>query len=111
MLPIISKPPITRAQKRTAILIAGTVDFLQVMALPALGFGYIFDDFLDIVAAILLIATCGFKWQFILAFLIELAPVVDIFPTWTALVLTLPVQAAESQVQVPRLAPPPLPPA
>jgi len=37
-----------------------------------------------------LIAVCGFKWQFLVAFIVELFPVVDIFPTWTALVLTLP---------------------
>ena len=45
---------------------------------------------LDVVAVAVLVAICGFKWQFVLAFVLELMPVVAIFPSWTALVLTLP---------------------
>jgi hypothetical protein len=90
MLPVIPKPPITRGQKRLALAVAGTVDLLQIALLPLLGLGYALDDALDVLAVFVLMGVCGFKWQFVAAFLLELVPVVDIFPTWTALALTLP---------------------
>ena len=90
MLPVIQKPPLTRSQKRAAIAVAAVIDFLQITLLPALLPGYLLDDVLDVIAAIILVAICGFKWQFMLAFAMELLPIVDIFPTWTAVVLTLP---------------------
>jgi len=92
MLLPIAKPPITYKQKAAALVVAGTIDFLQVTLLPLLGFGYVLDDFLDVIAAVILMAICGFKWQFILAFLVELIPALDLFPTWTAVVLLLPTQ-------------------
>jgi hypothetical protein len=90
MLPVIPKPPITRGQKRVAMAVAGTVDLLQIGLLPLLGLGYMLDDALDVLAVFVLMGVCGFKWQFVVAFMLELVPVVDIFPTWTALALTLP---------------------
>ena len=96
MLPVIVKPPVTRGQKRAAIAIAGIVDLLQVGLLPALGLGYVLDDVLDVFAAIILTAICGFKWQFVLAFGLELVPFFDLLPTWTAVALLLPV-AKETQ--------------
>ena len=116
MLPIIPKPPITPRQKGAALAVAGTVDLLQIVLLPTLLPGYALDTALDILAAIILIAVCGFKWQFIVAFVLELFPVVDIFPTWTALVLTLSTGArTPGMVQAQRLnvtvsVPPPVPP-
>jgi hypothetical protein len=93
MLPVIPKPPITKAQKKAAILVAGTIDLLQIALIPMFLGGYAIDDALDVIAAMILTAICGFKWQFVAAFFLELVPLVDIFPTWTALVLTLPSQA------------------
>lgn len=90
MLPMIPKPPITPAQKRAAIAVAGAIDLAQIAILPGLGLAYVLDDALDFLAAVILVAICGFKWQFMAAFFLELVPVVDIFPTWTALALTLP---------------------
>ena len=103
MLPIIPKPPITPRQKAAALVVAGIVDFLQLTLIPALEIGYILDDILDFIAAIALMAICGFKWQFILAFFLELTPFVDLFPTWTAVALLLPTQQ-------PRQNAPPAPP-
>ncbi|HEY4329279.1 MAG TPA: hypothetical protein VGN88_06055 [Phycisphaerae bacterium] len=90
MLPIIPKPPISPKQKAAALAVAGTIDLLQIALLPALGFGLIFDEFLDFAAAIILMIICGFKWQFIAAFTLELVPMLDLFPTWTAVVAFLP---------------------
>lgn len=92
MLPIISRPPIKWRQKRAALIVAGVVDLLQIALLPALGLGYLLDDVLDVMAAVVLVGICGFKWQFAAAFGLELLPIVDIFPTWTAVVITLPVE-------------------
>jgi len=90
MIPVIRKPPITHRRKAAAIFVAGTVDFLQIMLLPAIGLGYVLDDALDFLAAIILTAICGFKWQFVLAFFIELVPGLDLLPTWTAVALLIP---------------------
>ena len=92
MLPVIPKPAITRRQKNAALAVAGAIDLLQVVLLPLLGLGYVLDDVLDAIAAIALVAICGFKWQFVLAFLLELVPPLDLLPTWTAVVLTLAVR-------------------
>ena len=95
MLPI-AKPPLTYHQKATALIVAGVVDFLQITALPLLGLGYVLDDLLDVLAAIVLTAICGFKWQFVLAFAFELVPGLDLFPSWTAVILLLPTHAPEA---------------
>jgi hypothetical protein len=100
MLPIIPKPLLTWRQKRTALLVAGAVDLLQIALLPAVGLGYVMDDILDVIAAAVLVGVCGFRWQFAAAFGLELLPIVDIFPTWTAVVMTLqvePVGAVKAQ--------------
>jgi len=89
MIAPIPKPPISQRQKAAALIVAGTADFLQITLLPLLGLAYPLDDAIDIVCAIILILICGIKWQFVLAFLIELVPGLDLFPTWTAVVLLM----------------------
>ncbi len=101
MFSIIPKPPISRRQKRMALMVAGFVDFLQIAVFPLFfegGFSP-FDDALDITAAIALMAICGFRWQFVVAFCMELVPVLDILPTWTAVALLLPAEAGPVSVQ------------
>ena len=92
MLPLIPKPPISRSQKAAAIAIAGVADLLQICLFPAFMEGGLspFDDALDFIVALLLMIVCGFRWQFILAFALELVPGLDLLPTWTAVVLTIP---------------------
>ncbi len=107
MLPVIPKPPISKSQKRLALAVAGTVDLLQIVLIPSFLAGYAIDDALDVVAAMVLVAICGFKWQFAAAFFLELVPVVDIFPTWTAMVLTLPSRAEDPPQNVTAAAVPP----
>src|ERR1035437_4922129 len=117
MLPFIPKPPITPRQKAAALAVAGMVDLIQMGGFAFFAEGILspLEDGLDVIAALILTAICGFKWQFVLAFFLELVPVVDIFPTWTALVLTLPsasaTPAAPPQIHVTQVSPPPPQPA
>ena len=114
MLPIIPKPPITPRQKGVALAVAGAIDLIQIVFFPLFGVIEPFEVALDVVAAAILVAVCGFKWQFAAAFTLELFPLVDIFPTWTAVVLTLPSaartpgmpeQTAPTMASFPRTAP------
>jgi hypothetical protein len=102
MLPVIPKPPISRKRKRVALAVAGAVDLLQIVVLPAFVEGALspFQDALDVMAAIALTAICGFKWQFVVAFGLELVPVAALFPTWAAMVLTLPAADPSGRAEV-----------
>lgn len=96
MLPLIPKSAITARQKAAALTVAVVVDFVQMGGWEFFGWGFVspLEDGLDLLTALALMAICGFKWQFVVAFFVELLPVADIFPTWTALVLTLPTARA-----------------
>jgi hypothetical protein len=48
------------------------------------------DDVLDLVMAVLLIAILGFRWRMVFAMALELVPGAALFPSWTAVVLSLP---------------------
>jgi hypothetical protein len=97
MLPFIRKPPISHRRKAVAVGIAGAIDLIQIVLCPMFleGAASPFDDALDVIAALILLAVCGFKWQFILAFLLELVPGLDLLPTWTAVVLLIPSTGPE----------------
>ncbi|GEM_PF-1686823 len=97
MLPFIAKPPLSHRQKALAISVAGAADLLQIVFLPLLGIGYVLDDVIDLVTALILVFICGWKWQFVLAFLFELIPGLDLFPTWTAVILALPSSPSSMQ--------------
>ncbi len=111
---IITKPPISRRRKRMALMVAGFVDFLQIAVFPFFFEGGLspFDDVVDVFAAIALTMICGFKWQFVLAFFMELVPFFDILPTWTAVALLLPASdGIEESARVNVSVVPPAPPA
>ena len=95
MLPVIPKPAISPVQKKIAVAIAGTADFVQIILFPWMfpGIASPLNDAIDFMTAAILIAVCGFKWQFMLAFALELTPMLDLFPTWTAVALTLSTNA------------------
>lgn len=84
---------ITKRRKLVALLIAGCADLLQGVLFPLFiegGFSP-FDWAVDIATAVALLFTVGLKARLALAFTTELIPGLDLFPSWTALVLTLPV--------------------
>src|SRR5215468_9934153 len=82
----------TRRQKRIALFIAMVADLIQLALAPLFAEGAIspFDSALDIVTASVLLFTLGWNWRTILALGIELVPGLALFPTWTAVIATLP---------------------
>ncbi len=78
--------PLSPRARRTALLIAVVADLVQLALLPWAGWGAIapITDAIDVVVAILLIRRLGWHVAFLPAFVAELLPVVDLFPTWTA---------------------------
>lgn len=68
--------------------IAIAADLLQIGLLPLLAPGAISPaaDAVDFGVAALLVALLGWHVAFLPSFLIELIPMVDLFPTWTAAV-------------------------
>jgi len=84
---------ISKKRKLVALLIAGAADLLQGVLFPLFIEGAFspFDWAVDIVTAAALLFTVGLKARLALAFTTELIPGLDLFPTWTALILSLPV--------------------
>jgi hypothetical protein len=85
---------ISRRRKLVALAIAGSADLLQTVLFPLFIGGALspFDWAVDIATAAALLCTVGLKARLAIAFASELIPGFDLFPTWTALVLTFPVQ-------------------
>jgi len=75
-------------QHRLAWLVAIGVDAIQLIAMPAFAEGAISpaDVALDVLAGYALTRLLGWHWAFFPAFLAELIPGMDLFPTWTAAV-------------------------
>jgi hypothetical protein len=77
-------PFLTPGRIRTAYVLAGTVDVLQLVLGP---FGWAFaDEALDVVAMALLWRLIGFHPLLLPTFALELVPLADMLPTWTACV-------------------------
>jgi len=96
----------TPERVRLARLIALAADFVQVLAFP-LFFGgglSIVNDALDVAVAILMTWLLGWSWAFAPTFLMELMPVLDLFPTWTAAVYW--VTRGRAQDSAPQIPPP-----
>lgn len=94
---------ITKSQKALAFAIAAIADIVRVLS-GAIIMGALdpMDDIIDIVVALMLVRILGFKWQIAAAFMMELIPGFAIFPTWTALVLSLPTARPEPTPEAPR---------
>ena len=84
---------LSRKRKLVALLIAGCADLVQGVLFPFFVEGGLapVEWVVDIAVAIGLLLVVGFKARFIGAFVVELVPGLALFPTWTTLVLTLPV--------------------
>jgi hypothetical protein len=86
-----SLPNLPRSHFRAAIILAMTVDALQIIVLPLLAEGALspFDDMLDFVAAVVLVRLLGWHWEFLPSLLAELIPGVDLIPFWTLAVASV----------------------
>ncbi len=90
--PDMASSAVSRARKVAAIFVAGFADLLQLVLFPMFveGAASPFDWAVDLVTVVLLTLILGFKWRIAAGMVIELIPGLDLFPTWTALVLSIP---------------------
>jgi hypothetical protein len=93
----------TKRQKRAALVIAAAADLVQLALAPLFAGGALspLDDVLDVIIAGLLLLTLGRSWRIAFALGLELVPGMALFPTWTAVVATLPAQPHESPMLLP----------
>ena len=75
---------LTRSRIRGAYAVAIATDVLQ-FALGPLGWAFA-DEILDVLALILTTRLLGFHPLLLPTFVVELFPIVDVLPTWTACV-------------------------
>jgi hypothetical protein len=89
---------VSRRRRAVALTVAIVADALQLVLWPAFSGGAAspVDDALDAVVALVLLGTLGFSGRLALALALELVPGADLFPTWTAVVLTIPIQPADA---------------
>lgn len=77
----------SRRRVLLAYAAALAVDGLQIgLGAATGGLSMLVDKGLDLVAAVLLWALLGWHWALLPSFLVELVPVVELAPTWTAAV-------------------------
>jgi hypothetical protein len=80
-------PKLTRTRMMLALAAAVVADGAQLLLGPL---GWAFGDQLIDVAAMLLVSgLIGFHWLLLPSFVLELVPVADEFPTWTACVVAV----------------------
>lgn len=103
---ILGAPAVSRKRRAVALAVAILADAVQAVLWPAFAEGAAspFDDALDAVVALILLGTLGFSARLALALGVELIPGATLFPTWSAVVLSIPVRAREDE---PALPPPP----
>ena len=84
----ISRAPIlTRRRIVFALAIAVFADGLQFVMGPL---GWAFgDQIIDVIAMLLTIWALGFHFLLLPTFVVELIPIADLLPTWTACVITV----------------------
>jgi len=77
---------VTPEARRSALAIAFVADAIQLAVLPLFGMGWIApaSDALDVIVAFLLVRRLGWHVAFLPSFVVEVLPIVDLFPTWTA---------------------------
>jgi len=77
---------VTPRDRRAALAIAFVADAIQLALMPLFGAGWIAptSDALDVLVAFLLIRRLGWHVAFVPSFVVEILPIVDLFPTWTA---------------------------
>jgi hypothetical protein len=87
---VFGTPVLTKTRTRSAYAIAAITDAVQLMLGP---FGWVFvDEVLDVVAMIVISRLIGFHALLLPTFVLELVPVANLLPSWTAsvaLVLTM----------------------
>ncbi len=88
----VSPAAVDPTRKKIALGIAAIADLVQVGAFPIFSEGALSipDDALDVGVAFVLLLVLGFRWRLLFSLALELVPFATLFPTWTAVVLSLP---------------------
>ena len=80
-------PKLTRTRMVLALVVAVIADGLQLLFGPL---GWVLgDQLIDVVAMLLVSWLIGFHWLLLPSFVLELVPLVDELPTWTACVVAV----------------------
>ena len=80
-------PPLTRPRMLLALAVAVAADGLQLLLGP---FGWVVaDQTIDAVAMLLTMRILGFHILLLPTFVVELVPVIEDLPTWTACVFAV----------------------
>jgi len=86
-----------------ALAVAVIADGVQLLLGPL---GWAFGDQLtDVVAMLLVSWLIGFHWLLLPTFVLELVPLIDEFPTWTACVIAVIILRRREQRSIPPLPP------
>ncbi|HEY1956204.1 MAG TPA: hypothetical protein VGH28_11330 [Polyangiaceae bacterium] len=98
---------VSSTRKNIALGIAAVADLIQLGLFPFFAEGAISipDDVLDVVVAIALFVTLGFKPRILAALALELIPGVALFPSWTTVVATIPSVSKPKKLPAPKQAP------
>jgi hypothetical protein len=92
-------PKLTRTRIILAIAVAVFADGLQFLLGPL---GWVFgDQAIDCVAMVLASWAIGFHWLLLPTFVIELVPVLEDLPTWTACTIAVIALRKRQQRQLP----------
>ena len=91
-------------RKRLALGVAALSDLAQWFFFPVLAEGVLspFEIALDAATGLVILMIVGFQWRLAIALLAELVPGMDLFPTWTAVVLSLPSVPNETTLHIAR---------
>jgi hypothetical protein len=101
---LFESPAITRPRIVSAFAVAVATDALQILLGP---FGITFaDEVLDVIAMILTWRLLGFHLLLLPTFLLEILPVIDVLPTWTACVGLVVATRKREQTETPPTIPP-----
>jgi hypothetical protein len=96
-----SPAAVSSKRKRIALTLAGLADLVQLGFFPLFGEGALSipDDVLDVAIAFILLLVLGFRWRLAGALVLELIPGATLFPTWTAVVMSLPTIPEETTAE------------
>lgn len=94
----VSPAAVPAGRKKIAIAIALLADAAQggmFFEMPALS--WLPADVMDIVVAVLMLLLLGFRWRIVFALALEMIPGVQLFPSWTAFIISMPTIEGETK--------------
>lgn len=92
-------PVLTRARILSAYGVAGATDILQLVLGPV-GWTMV-DEVLDVAAMLVISRLIGFHALLLPTFVLELVPLADLLPTWTAAVALVTTLRRRSRADLP----------